>query len=323
MYSLHRSSSCALTQASALDIENFHEWDTNLLTNSIGSIQLSGIEVLPKGQRPKRENSLPSVPSKPALPRVQSAPKQRIGKEETPAVARSFFDKKSTSAPSKSKATGAIRPPIDPKATSSDKKLPDPIPSKSTKSESSNPLIASEDEDDQSQKEETKNNRAEESEQVVEDDVDEDEWEEGGFNTGGNYVLNKEKIKKRDDIQSINSHFIDDVSSEEDDETSKDVKGTKQKTKKKGKKRSSDGDDVRSDEESEKKLKKSKKKQNKEDDLPEHKVQIHGAMDDFFEDMARKQSDIPVVKKKKTKLVEKVRLIFLMSIHRSDSDRLV
>jgi hypothetical protein len=313
LYSIHRPSSSTLTQASALDIENFQVWDTTLLTNSIGNIQLSGIQILPKGQRPKRDDPFSPLPSKPAtLPRVQSAPKQRNGKEDPPEAARSFFDKRSTSGPSKSlKPAIETRPPLDPKVTSTEKKTTPKSskPKQATKSESSNPLIASEDEDDQSQKEETNKSDVEEN-QTSEDNVDEDEWEEGGFNTGvEKYVLNKEKIQKRDEIQSINNHFAEDANSEEDeDETSKDAKVSKPKPKKKGKKRMSEGDDLCSDEE-EKKTKKSKKKTTKEEGIPEIKIQIHGAMDDFFEDMAKKHGDVPVVKKKRTKLVEKVLLL--------------
>jgi hypothetical protein len=305
LYSLHRPSSSKLTQVTALDDENFHEWNANLLSNSIGNIQLNDLKILPPGQKPKREITL-SVPSKPApLPRANSAPKQ---KTETKEAARSFFDKKSnstsnsktTKGSAEKELTSSSRPPLGTKKSVSTVK-----PSKVVQSSSPNPLVASEDESSDISQKDSKNGG-----KVirVEDEDDEDEWEEGGFNTGtggGKYVLDKEKIQKRDEIQSINDHFVDDESSEEE---VAETKGNQKKVRKpKGKKRMSGQESGGESDTEEKKTKKQKKRQNKEEEFPEQKIQIHGAMDDFFEDMNRKQgTEATTIKKKRTKLVEKV-----------------
>jgi hypothetical protein len=302
----------------ALDLENFHEWNSNLLSNSIGSIQLSDLKILPPGQKPRREipAPLPSKPSSAPLIRSQSAPKQKTEtKEEIPTAARSFFDKKSTSSSNskttkvstekESSSSAASRPPLGTKKTVSNVKPAKGAPQTAPH----NPLIASEDESsDLSQQEPVNKKKVME---VETEEEDEDEWEEGGFNTGGGKsVLNKDKIQKRDEIQSINDHFLGDESSEEEETHA--VKETQKRSRKtKGKKRMSgpeSGGESDNDSTDDKKSKKQKRKQ-KEPEILEQKIQIHGAMDDFFEDMTRKHgADGTATKKKRTKLVEKVRV---------------
>lgn len=297
-----------MTQASALDHNNFQEWNSDLLANSLGNIHLSGVLVLPPGQKVRQEvppSLLGKQQSSLPLPRVQSAQKQHQSKQEVPKAAHSFFNKKDTSSlPSSSKPSNvSSRPPLGSKKT-----IEKPSATTAVKTSVSNPLVASEDELGSSQDESLQAKK----EQIPED-VDEDEWEEGGFNTGEKYVLDKEKLKKRDEIQSINSHFLDDESSEDEDvETKGNGQKKESKAKRKGKKRVSDLEELSdSDNFTEKKTKKSKKKQSVEADVPTPKIQIHGAMDDFFEDIVRKQgSDGNILKKKKTKLVEKVPSVF-------------